>query len=749
MKKLYLDHTRKAVLIFLIISGLLATVLTAHSATYYSRATGNWNGAIWSTSATGGTVGTATITSSDNVIIQVNHTVTFNVANATINNLQINNGSGTGTSTIAFVNDCSLVINNLSFAGGGNRSGSIDMTNGGKLTIQGTVSDNKAKNTFIAGSGTVEYSGTTQTVFALFLGNPAYNNLTLSGSDEKTITGVTVNGILSMEGTTSVNVAPTYGTNATLQYNRTSDLTISSPGSPEWISSFTGTGGIVIKNTGVITLAKPVTTLKLTVEPGAKFSNALGNTLINNGTIIINSDALNNSGSLINYGTVGGTGTVTYNRWLQATNYQLISSPVNPTGWNNPDNIYSFIEYDEATDIWSTPVSVPTTLTNGRGYGMVANTAGIVTFTGTLNTDVDITLSFSEDANYYYGWNLIGNPYTSAIAINDAANSVNNFLKSNVADNDEGAIDDSYRAVYVYDGATDTYKCIGNTGFGAPGGEGLLNQDFVQAGQGFFVKSNNRLDDNEIRIPSVIKFNTSMQAHYTDISLKSAEKSWPGVQLKVNSLEGVHSTIVTYHSEMTLGLDPSYDAGLFSSGGEIELYTRLVKDNGVNFMIQAVPDYDFEQNAVPVGVNFAKGGEVTFSGYVVPLDGNYKIYLEDRLTGVLTDLSQDEYTVTLSANTKGTGRFFVVAAQTTGIETPGEISDNLMIWASDRKIHIRGELSGKATARLLDLNGRLIMETSLPDTRNNLVQAPVRTGGIYLLQVLDGNRHTTRKVVIN
>ncbi|MFZ5431533.1 MAG: T9SS type A sorting domain-containing protein [Bacteroidota bacterium] len=200
---------------------------------------------------------------------------------------------------------------------------------------------------------------------------------------------------------------------------------------------------------------------------------------------------------------------------------------------------------------------------------------------------------------------------------------------------------------------------------------------------------------------------------------------------------------------MTPGLDPGYDAGLFSTGGEIELFTRLVNDNGVRFMIQAVPDYDFEQNAVPVGVNFAKGGEVTFSGFVVPLDGNYKIYLEDRLTGVLTDLSQDEYTVTLAANTKGTGRFFIVAAQTTGIETPGEISDNLMVWASDRKIHIRGELSGKATARLLDLNGRLIMETSLPDTRNNLVQAPVRTGGIYLLQVLDGNRQTTRKVVIN
>ncbi|MBI2283333.1 MAG: hypothetical protein HYU71_06475 [Bacteroidetes bacterium] len=68
---------------------------------------------------------------------------------------------------------------------------------------------NGATSTFILnGTGaTVDYTGTAQTVYGT-----TYNNLTLSGSGIKTISGVTVNGILSLEGTATASAAPTYGT---------------------------------------------------------------------------------------------------------------------------------------------------------------------------------------------------------------------------------------------------------------------------------------------------------------------------------------------------------------------------------------------------------------------------------------------------------------------------------------------------------------------------------------------------------
>jgi len=96
-------------------------------------------------------------------------------------------------------------------------------------------------------SFTVDYNrGGVQTV-----SSGTYTNLTLSGSDLKTTTAaVTVNGILSMEGTATASVAPTYGTNATLQYN----TAINRTAGPEWITPFTATGGVIIENKGAITL---------------------------------------------------------------------------------------------------------------------------------------------------------------------------------------------------------------------------------------------------------------------------------------------------------------------------------------------------------------------------------------------------------------------------------------------------------------------------------------------------------------
>ncbi|MFN5921330.1 MAG: hypothetical protein ACK45I_08525, partial [Bacteroidota bacterium] len=87
--------------------------------------------------------------------------------------------------------------------------------NGGSSILRLAGTSSGTGGTFTAGTGTVDYNATgVQTV-----ANVTYNNLTLSGSGAKTTTSVTVNGILSMEGTATASAAPTYGTSATLQYN--------------------------------------------------------------------------------------------------------------------------------------------------------------------------------------------------------------------------------------------------------------------------------------------------------------------------------------------------------------------------------------------------------------------------------------------------------------------------------------------------------------------------------------------------
>ncbi len=156
----------------------------------------------------------------------------------------------TGTVTIS---------GSITMSGSKNRN-QVTFTGAGTLNIGGTMTGGG----LTPSTGTVNYNnGGAQTV-----GTYTYNNLTLSGSGAKTTTGVTVNGILSMEGTATASAAPTYGSAATLQYNTATARTAS----VEWPTTFSGTGGVIIKNTGVITLnnAKTIRNGAFAIETGAK-----------------------------------------------------------------------------------------------------------------------------------------------------------------------------------------------------------------------------------------------------------------------------------------------------------------------------------------------------------------------------------------------------------------------------------------------------------------------------------------------
>lgn len=164
----------------------------------------------------------------------------------------------TGTSKI-ITGSSVISLPTLSFSGSYTNQGLLEVTTALNGTT-GTLTNGASGVLYIAFAGppaitnllttttgnTVNYNlGGAQTVKTI-----TYDNLTLSNSSAKTMTGVTVNGILSMEGTATATVAPTFGSNSSLKYNRTSALACG----PEWISPFTGSGGVIIANTGAVSL---------------------------------------------------------------------------------------------------------------------------------------------------------------------------------------------------------------------------------------------------------------------------------------------------------------------------------------------------------------------------------------------------------------------------------------------------------------------------------------------------------------
>jgi hypothetical protein len=491
--------------------------------------------------------------------------------------------------------------------------------------------------------------------------------------------------------------------------------------------------------------------------------------LTTNDKLVVLSDSLVSNGSLIVKGSC--IGNITYRRDLHTKdngNYHYFASPVVSNTEVNATKVDSVWSWNEVSGKWAKESGL-TGLKSGEGYNLsqLTGSNGEIYFTGTIASsltinatspylnavDIDVTdytnrpyadgsghSGIRRDASGYYGgggWNLLGNPYTSAIKVSD-------FIKEN---NDSiptlSNFDPSYVAVYIYDGTVlpnGKYYFIGK-----PDGWGDESlQSYIQAGQGFFVLAMNDT--------STFTFTRSMQAHSTSSAMLKSNKPqdpWPGLELKVKLGDNQDVTRVIYNDEMTKGLDPGYDVGQLSSGSAIEIYTNLVTDNGTNFSRQALPPVDFDKTEIPVGIYCDEGGVATFSAKVVPVE-HYKFFLEDRSTGIITNLNKDTYTVTLPANTYGTGRFFLSTSYTDrsdGIpEQPKAL--NLHVWSSGHQIIVEGEVSSDAIITVYDLTGSKVTETKVTDTNYNTVTLPSSAKGLFIVRVKDKYKVLTTKVVI-
>lgn len=493
--------------------------------------------------------------------------------------------------------------------------------------------------------------------------------------------------------------------------------------------------------------------------------------LTTGGLLTIESSGLTFSGSLIVGGT--STGNVTYNRAMREGDdfgdKHLFSSPVGGLSVSGfityfDDKIDSLRVWDEVNGRWSQVNSGD--FISGKGYNVYQTDAsdGAFSFTGPVTSSASATATSPYAESYETrktkytdnpygeadpdqiiwaaprswtnwgggGWNLLGNPFTSAM---DAAG----FISDNTL-----SFDPFYQALYVYDGVAGVYKYSAASVPGYPEGA-ESHGSIIQAGQGFMVMANYN--------GATFIFDRSMQIPGTDVPyLKSAraEDPWPGLQLKVKYGERENVTTVIYNNNMTPFLDPGYDIGQLSTGPAVEIYTTQVsKDVSVNFARQALPVAGADTIVVPVGIDSEKGGEVTFSAYTVPL-GNTRFWLEDRTSAIFTDLTTKSYRTIIPANTYGTGRFFLHASTNspTGINTPGESTGTtLRIWPYDGKIIIKGELRGRAICTVYDIRGQKVSETSLEDGEMNTVTMPAGSRGVYIVKVSDGSAITTQKVV--
>jgi hypothetical protein len=451
------------------------------------------------------------------------------------------------------------------------------------------------------------------------------------------------------------------------------------------------------------------------------------------------------TGSLIGQSYLTVNGITNIERYLTGVDkWHLISAPLEGQGINDlvvtnlAENAvaaiapkYGLAPYNNSTPGWNhytTPsgtndIVAAGNFIPGKGYEVLRTADGTITFNGTLSTS-DVDIAISKNAN---GWNLVGNPYPSAI---NGANIGTNFLSTNAS-----AIDDNYEAIYVWDAANSNYITINYTS----------GATYVALGQAFFVYS--------VEGGSVINFNETMQTHQTGNIFKSGEVPAPTIKLIAERSQGISATKVLYLENATTGLDAGYDAGRFSAGNNsFAVYTHLAGDitSLVDFDIQCLPAFDFS-NVIPVGLNAPANTNVVFHAETLNLPLSTPVILEDRLTGNVTDLTVagSTYEINITEKTEGTGRFFLHTKKmaATGIN-PGSGETDFMIipHLQSNSLHVSGNMGNKAEIAVYDMLGRKLIQDQLTSDGFNEVKMDGFKSGTYVVFIQSSTQKISKKI---
>ena len=527
-------------------------------------------------------------------------------------------------------------------------------------------------------------------------------------------------------------------------YTKATETVTFSGASAKVISGTTNTDfyNLNVTNTGGITTQMgELTANNITVNAGAGFTVDAGkacnviNGLTNSGTFNILSDATSN-GSLIVSGT--SSGNVIYKRYMSGNSWHLVSSPVGGSDINGSfmtaNSIatnagkYGLAPYDNSTPAWQHYTIDPApsgSFVAAKGYEIMRSSDGTVSFTGTISTS-NVGIGISKSTS---GWNLVGNPFPSAINGNSPANATNNFLAVNLA-----GLDASYGAIYIWNAAGSAYLTVNHTS----------DAFYIAPGQAFFVNSKTG--------GSTMNFTEAMQTHQTGNIFKNGDIPSPSIKLIAERKEGVTSTNIIFMDGMTTGLDPGYDAGRFTGGNNsFAVYTHLVGDstNSVDFDIQCLPANQFN-NIIPAGLNAPANAEIVFRTETTNLPSNVPVYLEDRVNGTFTNLTRagSIYTVKLSSQSQGTGRFFIHTSS--ALTATDKLFDKegvtIIPIPQNNSLHITGAIDNNSRIAVYDMAGRKLIDRKLEASEVNDVEMEGLISGFYVVFVSSSNQNVNKKI---
>jgi hypothetical protein len=436
----------------------------------------------------------------------------------------------------------------------------------------------------------------------------------------------------------------------------------------------------------------------LTNYPTLLSSTGIAGITINNGGSFIGSEYLT-------------TGTALVKRDIVNTNYHYVSSPVASTTFGSVFPLNQFEvwarEYNETTGDWDN-LAMADYLAVGKGYSVQMNQPQTALFSGVLNSSpVTSTLSKQNpgvDPNRV-GWNLLGNPFSSAIDWDLTSHS---------------AIDAS---VYVWNGVQ--YVSWNGT-------TGALTDGIIPAENGFFAKT--AVNGATLSIPLASRVHSAVGFY------KSALADL--LELTAEGNSNTDKTYVHFNDQASAAFDNQYDAyKIFGNDNAPQLFSMITGDvlsiNELPMAGNEVVDLGFKCNTTGIYTVSASGTD-NFSSAV-------PVFLQDVKLDITQDLKINPvYSFSYVAG-EPENRFRLLFLDVTGIDEP--TTAVIRVFSFDKTVVIENADLLTGTIGIYDITGRELYTQKLTGQVSTYIPLQVVTG-TYVVKVISAKAAVNTKVHI-
>ena len=245
-----------------------------------------------------------------------------------------------------------------------------------------------------------------------------------------------------------------------------------------------------------------------------------------------------------------------------------------------------------------------------------------------------------------------------------------------------------------------------------------------------------------------------MQSHQTTDVFNKNINARPEIKLEMSNGTQKSTSEIYYINGTTLGFDDGYDSTMFGGiTNNFAVYTNLLADNqGQKLAIQSLPDSDYENMVIPVGVNALSNNKIEFSLTALNMPNDFHVYLEDKVLNSYTQLDKDNmsYSVTLDADHNGAGRFYIHTSSKVVLSLGSEVLKNISVYkSSESTLTVSGIYEGKTSLEIINLIGQQVFETNFIGKGVNDILLPSSLKkGIYVIKI-DTEKGTLNKKFLN